>query len=76
MFEEAETSNQSLDAWDVSQVTNMSSMFRKAEVFNEPLGSWRICERADMFRSATITSFQQSFKSRTERKIFYPDEIF
>ena len=31
--------NQNIDAWDVSSVTNMSSMFKNAFQFNQPITS-------------------------------------
>jgi surface protein len=42
MFYGAKAFNQPLDAWDVSRVTNMESMFRRAIAFNKPLDSWKM----------------------------------
>ena len=32
--------NQDINSWDVSNVTNMSSMFYRATSFNKPLNNW------------------------------------
>jgi hypothetical protein len=32
--------NQPLNEWDVSSVTDMTSMFEAALQFNQPLGQW------------------------------------
>jgi surface protein len=47
--------NHPIGDWDVSNVTNMRSMFREASAFNQPIGDWDVSSVADMheaFRSA------------------------
>ena len=34
--------NQDIDAWNVSQVTDMRQFFCRALAFNQPLGSWQV----------------------------------
>jgi surface protein len=48
MFRDARAFNQSLEAWDVSAVTNMTGMFRRAIVFNQPLEGWDVSAATNM----------------------------
>ena len=38
-----------IENWDVSNVTNMSSMFASAISFNQPLNNWNVSNVKDMF---------------------------
>ena len=38
-----------LENWDVSNVTNMESMFENAEFFNEPIGKWNVSNKTNMY---------------------------
>jgi len=40
--------NQNINSWDVSNVTDMSYMFRLAKKFNQPLNRWNVSEVIDM----------------------------
>ena len=40
--------NQDIGNWDVSNVTNMSQMFRNAYVFNQDIGGWDVSNVTDM----------------------------
>ena len=42
-----------INNWDTSSVTNMSSMFLSATVFNQNIGSWD---------TSSVTSMQNMFK--------------
>jgi surface protein len=42
MFHDAHAFNQSLAAWNVSNVTNMSHMFHDAQAFNQSLDTWNM----------------------------------
>ena len=56
MFRGATSFNQSLNKWNVSNVTNMKFMFCAAESFNQPLNNWNVSNVEDMegmFISAT-----------------------
>ena len=48
MFEGASAFNQSLSAWRVDTVTDMSEMFKYAESFNQPLSDWQVNSFADI----------------------------
>jgi len=51
IFRNALEFNQPLnDYWDVSDVTNMGSMFEGAEAFNQPLNGWDVSSATDMPR--------------------------
>jgi hypothetical protein len=56
--------NSSINNWNVSNVTNFSSMFNSATVFNQDISSWNVGSGTtftDMFRSAT--NFNQDIGS-------------
>ena len=56
--------NEPLIAWDVSNVTTMSGMFRGASQFNQPLHSWdvsNVTDMSDMFKYCE--SFNQPLAS-------------
>ena len=48
MFYNAESFNQPLNKWDVSNVTNMSLMFANAVSFNQPLNKWNVSNVTSM----------------------------
>ena len=39
---QASSFNQDVDAWNVSQVTDMRQLFCRASAFDQPLGSWQV----------------------------------
>ena len=41
--------NQAIGVWDVSQVTDMSSMFEGADSFNQPLNGWDVSKVKSMY---------------------------
>ena len=54
MFDGAESFNQPLNNWNVSNVRYMNFMFRGARSFNQPLNNWDVRTRmCDMFSGAT-----------------------
>ena len=48
MFYGAESFNQSLNNWNVSNVRDMESMFSGARSFNQPLNNWDVSKVTDM----------------------------
>ena len=48
MFWNAESFNQPLNNWNVSNVTNMKFMFWGAESFNQPLDKWNVSNVTNM----------------------------
>ena len=54
----AESFNQPLNKWDVSNVTNMDSMFAGATSFNQPLNNWNVSNVTNM----TMTSGAKQLK--------------
>jgi surface protein len=50
MFRDARELNQPLNKWDVSNVTDMESMFMNAQKFNQPLNNWDVSNVHTMHR--------------------------
>jgi len=56
--------NQSINHWDVSNVTNMERMFGGATLFNQPLGNWDVSNVTNMqFMFAEAFDFNQSLNN-------------
>ena len=52
--------NQDLNNWDVSNVTNMSSMFDDATNFNQDISSWDVSNVKDSTYFATGSGLERS----------------
>jgi surface protein len=68
--------NDNINGWDVSNVTNMSSMFRGATSFNQPLDLWdtsKVTDMTSMF--AGVTAFNQPLDWDTS-KVTYMTHMF
>ncbi len=64
MFEHAQSFNQPLNQWDVSNITDMRGMFNGAESFNQPLDQWNtsnVTTMHEMFAGAQ--SFNQPIEN-------------
>ncbi len=56
--------NQNIGSWDVSNVTNMESMFRSAPTFNQPIDSWNVSNVTNMsYMFNGATAFNQNIDS-------------
>ena len=77
MFENAESFNQSINHWNMSNVTNMESMFSGAKAFNQPLDKWnvsKVINMSSMFSEAT--SFDQPLDKWNVSNACYMDSMF
>jgi surface protein len=57
MFTAANTFNEPIGDWDVSNVTNMSNMFHNNQIFNQPIGTWdvsNVTHMSTMFRNSVF----------------------
>ena len=67
MFHGAESFNQPVNKWDVSNVKNMDRLFYKATSFNQPLNNWNVSNvtnMQEMFREAVSCEEQRSDERR------------
>ena len=64
MFYFATSFNQPLNNWNVSNVTNMFSMFRNTTSFNQPLNNWNVSNVTNMFSMfEDATNFNQDISN-------------
>ncbi|AJK51390.1 hypothetical protein MCCG_0421 [Mycoplasma capricolum subsp. capripneumoniae 87001] len=54
MFHGAESFNQPLNNWDVSNIKNMRYMFKGATSFDQPIGSWNASNVTNMSFSLMV----------------------
>ena len=78
MFDGATSFNQDISGWNVSNVENMSYMFRRAVSFNQDISGWDVSNlspyypQSDMFTGAT--SFNQNlsrWKNKLTAEVYY-----
>lgn len=58
-FQLAQSFNQDISGWDVSNVTNMSGMFNSAVSFDQDIGSWDVSSVTDFSLMFQNTSFNR-----------------
>jgi surface protein len=62
--------NQPIGSWDLSNVTDMSSMINKLTAFNQPIESWNTANATSMFNMFGIASaFNQAIGSWNTSKV-------
>ena len=69
--------NQPLNNWNVSNVTNMSGMFRHATSFNQPLNNWNVSKVSNMhLMFLDATSFNQPLDELDVSKVTDMEGMF
>ena len=69
--------NQDISTWDVSNVTNMSSMFPGARNFNQDLSAWDVSNVTDMnYMFENATSFNQDLSAWDVRNVTNMEYMF
>ena len=77
MFQGAESFNQPLNNWNVSNVKTMVQMFDGATFFNQPLNNWNVSNVTDMSRMfAGATSFNQPINQWNVSNVWRMDSMF
>ena len=77
MFNNAESFNQSINHWNMSNVRDMEGMFYGAKAFNQPLDKWnvsKVINMSNMFMGAT--SFDQPLDKWNVSNACYMDSMF
>ena len=75
--EKYELFNEPLDDWDVSNVTDMFSMFKNCTNFNQPLNSWNVSKVTDMVEMFSgCTNFNQPLDDWDVSKVRIMSSMF
>jgi surface protein len=80
MFYDAEDFNADISGWDVSEVTDMTSMFAYAKDFNQDVSDWSVSVSAtttNMFQGATAFNDDREITATiaTTQSVFTDAEI-
>jgi len=62
MFSYAESFNQPIGDWDVSNATDMCGMFFYARTFNQPLHNWTISKSSNTARMFIHCPIKEEYK--------------
>ena len=73
----ASSFNQPLNKWNVSNVTDMWSMFNDARAFNQPLNNWNVSNVTNMYKMFfNASSFNQPLNNWNVSKVTYMYDMF
>jgi len=77
MFIDAESFNQNINNWDISNVVSMAGIFQGAENYNQPLDNWNTSNIKNMsFAFVRAASFNQNINSWDMSKVEEIEEMF
>ncbi len=75
MFRDTDKMNQAIDHWNVSNITDMNSMFDNS-YFNQPIGSWNVSNVMNMENMFNQTSFNQDISDWDVSSVIYMRDMF
>ena len=64
MFYSCEAFNQDISSWNVSNVTNMYSMFRGCKAFNRDISKWNVSKVTNLFYMFFNCPIEEKYKPK------------